>query len=316
MKTARILAFVAVAALSSMAWADYPAVLSPEEAQIISVNRSRPTSLGWVDVDKLDLVNKINWYDDLNTDGNHDPGEPFAATAQAGWTNPRSGYDLSCWLASACNMLEQVGVVASGQAQYMNYALNGVPLPGGTLTWDEGGFQEYAIQHWQTQNPGNAVVMNTHWSSTTWMWTDGMFIWENFDPRAETDTYLQTGWEVGIGMWPLYYDGVSGWHDDGHALTMQAIYANMTFDCTDSDRDGDFSGPGDLNTYNDATRSTAGPNPGDIFYGWYNDFYDGNIASYPVGDVGYVCAIMVPEPTTLMLLAVGGAALIRRRRSA
>jgi len=137
-----------------------------------------------------------------------------------------------------------------------------------------------------------------------------MFLWENFDPRTATDNYLQNGWEVGIGMWPLLS---SGGHDDGHALTIQDIAAGMTFDCTDSDRDGDWSGPGDVNTYDDALRSQPGAVPGDIFYGWYNDFYDGNIAVYPAGDVGYICAI-TPEPTTLVLLAVGGMALIKRRK--
>jgi len=151
------------------AWADYSTVLSSDEAQFIAVTTPQPTLLGASDVDKLNLATKINWYDDLNSNGSHNSGEPFALTAQAGWSTPTSGYDLSCWLASGANMLEQLGVIADADALYMDYATNGVASPGGPLTWDDGGLQEYVIQQWQTQNPDNSVVMNIHWRSSTWV---------------------------------------------------------------------------------------------------------------------------------------------------
>ena len=303
--------------LVATASADYPAVLSPEEATLIENIVPLPTALGaYSDVDKSHGGTGgwgANYYNDnVIANGRHDPGEQFGDSNPGGWS---IASDNSCWLASGCNMLEQLGKISDADALYMNYALNGVPSPGGTLTWDDGGLQEYVIQHWNNQNPGSAVTMNVHWRSVTVSYTDGMFAWKNCDPRTEVDNYLDTGWEVGIGMGPLYYDGVSGWHEGGHALTIQEIKAGNTFDCTDSDRDWDFiSGVGDLNTYNDATR---GPTPlgSDNYYAWYNDFYDGDILVYPVGDVGYVCAI-VPEPATMSLLVLGGLALIRKRRKA
>lgn len=297
------------------------------EAQLIPRTEPLPTELGYSDVDKSHGGTGgwgQNHYDDLNNNGSHDPGEPFADTVNPLWGNPRLGTDNSCWLASACNMLEQLGKVPDADVLYANYALNGVPSPGGVLTWDEGGLQEYAIQHWMNLNPAGAagMVMNIHWPNPTWAWNDQMFAWDWVDgatsPRAGVDNYLQAGWEVGIGMWPLLTDGLGNyWHDFGHALTMQDLYANMTFDCTDSDRDWSWMNPltHDVNTYNDAVRGPQSPDGGITWlWGWYNDFYDGNIAVYPVGDFGYVCAI-IPEPATMGLLAVGGLlALTRRKR--
>jgi hypothetical protein len=290
-------------------------VLVPASEEVGLVPRTGPlfVTLGYADCDKLhDGIGGwgINYYDDLDSNGSHDPGEPFADSPNPLWTNVRSASDSSCWLASACNMLEQLGVVPSASSLYMDYALNGIPSPIGTLTWDEGGLQEYFIQHWMNQHPAVDLTMTTHWCSSTVGYTDGMYAWEDWDPRAEVDNYLDNGWEVGIGIWPL---GANGWHEGGHALTIQEVYDLATFDCTDSDRDSDWTGPGDLNTYDDGTR---GPTPlgGHDYYAWYNDFYDGDINVYPVGDVGYVCAV-VPEPATLSLLAAGmGAVWMRKRR--
>jgi hypothetical protein len=115
-------------------------------------------------------------------------------------------------------------------------------------------------------------------------------------------------------MWPLYGDGT---HEGGHALTMQAVHPQAsppygTFKVTDSDRDNDWSGPGDLNTYADWT---YGPTAyqGHNYYAWFNDFYSGNWSYWPDGDVGYVVAI-IPEPATLGLLALGGLAILRQQR--
>ena len=283
-----------------------------------------PASAAPVDVDKLHGGAggwNTNWYDDLNGNWAHDPGEPFADSQQAGWGTPRSATDMSCWLATACNLLEQAGAVAAGggAALYNNYALNGVVSPAGVLTWDNPGLCDYAITHFMNLNPGSGLVMNIHtwsgWGGGGWTFPNSVYGWLNWDPRAGAQNYLNNGWQVGIGMWPLVYAEPDPYHDDlGHCITVQSLHAGppLNFDCTDSDRDWDWTNPGPLNVnnYNDATMSqVVAPN---TYYGWYNDYYDGVIGALPFGDVGYLVAI-VPEPATFALVALGGLVLLRRR---
>ena len=282
----------------------------PERSsEIVEYSGTVNWELGYSDVDKLNLATHINYYDDLNNNNLHDPGEPFAATTQGGWGNPKSRIDNSCWLASGCNMLEQLGKIPDANALYMDYALNGVASPGGILTWADTGLQEYVIQQWINDNPAEAAGMQLekHWRNTIASFLNGHFGWTGRNPRADVNNYLNNGWEVGIGMWPLYENGT---HGGGHAITMQAIYSNNTFDNTDSDRD---DGGNDLNSYNDAM---LGPTlyDGRYYYGWYNDFYSRDFNDWPDGDIGYIVAV-IPEPAMLLLLAIGGVQMLRRRRS-
>jgi hypothetical protein len=83
-----------------------------------------------VDTDKLHNGTGgwgANWFQDVNGSGSHDPGESFGDNNLWGAQGLLIADD-SCWLASACNMLEQLGAIGAGQAQvlYNNYALNGV----------------------------------------------------------------------------------------------------------------------------------------------------------------------------------------------
>lgn len=293
-------------------------LFQPANITSISHQQSFPQQLGSTpaDTDKTHYGTGgwfENWYQDLNANGSHDPGEPFSDTQQSpDWI---TGPDNSCWLASACNMLEQIGVITNAYDLYIDYSLNGVPDGSGNiLTWDDGGLQEYAIQSWIDLNPVESagLTMEVHWRSFEVQYSNGVYAWQDFNPRSNVANYLDTGWEVGIGMWPLVTDGFGGfWHEGGHALTIQAINLDSTFDCTDSDRDGDWLSAGDLNTYIDRN---AGPTPfeGHNYYGWYNDFYDGDITVYPAGDVGYICAV-IPEPATLFLAFSGASVLFLRR---
>ncbi|HOF18034.1 MAG TPA: hypothetical protein PK082_03930 [Phycisphaerae bacterium] len=312
-----VFAFLLVICLAPAARAGNVAVADAGTAGLVSGEPLSPRVLGYSDVDKShDGAGGwgTNYYDDLNSNGAHDPGEPFGDSADPSWTNATSGTDNSCWMASGCNMLQQLGVISDAAALYNQYALNGVPTTGGTLTWDEGGLQEDVIQYWMSQNPTVAAGMTVeiHWRSSTVHYTDGMSAWEDWNPRTEVAAYLAAGWQVALGMWPLYFDGTNSWHGGGHALTIQTIGAGTTFSCTDSDRDADFSDSGDVNTYTDAAR---GPTAflGHNYYAWYNDFYDGDIAYYPVGDVGYIIAI-IPEPASIAITALGAVLILRPRR--
>ena len=271
------------------------------EVVITSYSLTNPT-LGYSDVDKSHNGTgswSSNYYNDLNSNDKHDPGEPFSDSTQTGW---KQAADNSCWLASACNMLKQAGLVASAESLYADYAMNGVPdKAGNTLTWDDGGLQEYAINYFKNQNPQLCANLQIQtFVGTNYIFTgNGVFAWEDINPLLTVETYLAQGGQVGIGMWPLMNS--TGEHLGGHALTMQELDAT-TFSCTDSDRDSDYiNGAGDLNTYSDicfGPISSGGHN----YYGWYNDFYNGNINYYPVGDFGYICAITVPEPATVLLM--------------
>ena len=274
----------------------------------------------WSDTDKLNLGAAV-YFDDANVNGVHDPGEAFAATDPGGWA---SATDLSCWLASGANMLAQAGAnYGDAQGIYDDYALNGIDVGGTIYTWDDGGLQEFVINQWIADRPGEAgtLSLSTYWRSTSVMYVDGMFAWEDLDVRQAAADALDAGDEVGIGMWPLYYDGEEGSHEGGHALTVQDVSAALAqLTVTDSDRDNDWSASGDLNTYADATR---GPTAflGHDYYAWYNDFYDGDILHYRVGDVGYVAILsghaIVPAPASLLvgMIAAAFVALARRTRA-
>lgn len=316
-----ILCILGAFALLSTVTAASGSVVVLDDLQIVP-RAGMPRVLGSaVDVDKANLGANI-WYDDTNTDGDHDPGEPFAAVADSGWTNAQTVPDLSCWLASACNMLEQGGWISNGAALYADYALNGVQTGGGVLTVDDGGLQEHAISQWTTLNPaaGASLTMDIQWCSDTVSFTSGVSAWEDLNPRTVTKDYLADDWQVGIGMWPLLSS--AGDRAGGHALTMQDILNPWGFDCTDSDRDSDWDSAGDVNTYDDLVVGPASSG-GHLYYGWVNDFYYNSTDPdwyYPLGDVGYLCAIKaVPEPSTFAIWSLLGAVGVlgwRHRRKA
>ncbi len=313
-----VLAAVLLFAISELVFAQ--AKIALDGNTIVPVNSQMPLALGaYSDQDKLNMGSPL-WFDDLNVNSQHDPGEPFAATAQGGWLHPTSAQDNSCWLASGVNMLKQANLISDANGLYMDYALNGVPSPSGTLTWDDGGLQGYVIDYWKTQHPAQAanLTMNVLTWTQSLQFSNGLYAWQDVNPRTAVANYLAQGWQVGIGMWPLLDS--SGNHYGGHALTIQQILAQSqppygTFQVTDSDRDADWSGPGDLNTYSDYN---IGPVAylGHNYYAWFNDFYSGDINYYPAGDVGYIAAIMyVPEPSVCLALAgMAGILLILRRR--
>jgi hypothetical protein len=249
-----------------------------------------------------------NWFNDKNGNGKHDPREPFGDTADPTWAHPVLAKDNSCWLASAANMLQQLGMIPDASALYGGIALNGVYGYTSWLTWDDSSLQEMVFGNWQETHEGTSLIYDVHQQSKV-MLANGIYGWEDWNPREEVARYLREGWQVGIGLWRL--NTTTRMHGTGHALTFQAINPDMTFDCTDSDRDWDWMGFGDIERYHDAVLDPVVKN-GHTYYGWYTDFYTGDMNDEMLGDIGYVCAI-IPEPLTLALLGSGALALAGRQ---
>jgi hypothetical protein len=297
-----------ICALSTIALGS--TVILPDNHGTITPRGDGVLALGnlsnWVDLDKGNLGSPL-YFDDVNGSGQHDPGEAYAETDPGGWI---SASDNSCWLASGANMLAQAGA-GDAQAIYDHYAFNGLEVAGATYTWDEGGLQEYVINQWMIDNPERVGSLNLEVNSYVGTWTiSGFFVWE-IDVRQTAIDALDSGAEVGIGMWPLMSDKS---HLGGHALTIQEIAeVQPLFTVTDSDRDSDWETVGDLNTYNDAWYTSIG------YYSWYNDFYanaDGSSFYYPAGDFGYLAVLSgnasaelvsepVPEPVSMIFFGTG-----------
>lgn len=239
----------------------------------------------WQDADKLNDQGNwaINYWDDSDDDGHWDKTEPMADQILSVWSKPRQATDLSCWIASAANMLASAGL-GGGNAQNiywdMIYNMTTSWHPGG---WQYGGWQHEAVNWYLSNRPHEGIysvayygVYNKRDGTSAQAWPA-----DPFDLAADL---LASSQDVGIVI-----------HGSGiyHAVTFQGYDDQGHITITDSDRD---AGMNDLNSYgfdkHGATR-------------WFiTDYVSGGIA------VDYFATLRrVPEPDPLLLLLAGLIAL-------
>lgn len=162
------------------------------------------------------------WFDDINYNGGHDPGELAAKYPGSVWTNGTQALDRSCWMASASNILRYVG----GPDRYEAWAYEtGVPT---SLTFDDGGQPAWPL----TADGYRATEGIAKYPPITpWL----------VDPIDWTEHRLQQGLPVGIQVTVPFLVPT-------HALTVYAIDTSThTLTVADSDQDSDGA---DYKTYN------------------------------------------------------------------
>ncbi|MEZ6098259.1 MAG: hypothetical protein R3E01_04745 [Pirellulaceae bacterium] len=102
----------------------------------------------WFDQDKPNIAGDHwteNTYDDVNNNGEFDPGEPWNGTAASpdpGWIRPQIHQaDNSCWAASGANLLMYVG----GPSRYIGWVYDEGSYSG--KTWQDSGNADKALEH-------------------------------------------------------------------------------------------------------------------------------------------------------------------------
>jgi hypothetical protein len=163
------------------------------------------------------------WFDDYDGDGLYDPGEPYGDSNPGGWTCKP---DLSCWAATAANMLRYVGgadkynawVYVDGvvhrdlNEDKTDYVFN-------THYWDWGGFTDVALER------------------------EGHFCSADYENNMLFDnpTVLESLWAANINMgMPVglaykWFES-SGTNSGAHAITLYGINVlNKTMLIADSD---------------------------------------------------------------------------------
>lgn len=234
----------------------------------------------WADADKLhdfgDWGN--NWWNDTHDFGQWNPDEQFADAKINAWSNPAYDSDLSCWIASAANMLAGFGI-GGGNAQNMYWDMvynMKLPWNNGKDGWQWGGWQHEALNWYLANRPheGSYEVGYYGVYDTT---RDGSspLAWPT-DPFDTAANLLADGYEIGVVVHGSIY----------HAITFEG-YDNRasTVAITDSDDD---PGNKDLNYF---SYDRSGPTH------WYLTDYAGGIG------IDYFATLhRVPEPGSAALV--------------
>jgi len=234
-----------------------------------------------------------NYFDDSNHNGTWDRGEPYADSANPSWTDPKWNVDMSCWMASAANMLGCFGFNNHDSQGIYNELL-------GQWKWTEGGWQHEAINWYLAQHPGEGDEPKGYkakwYSYDTNPALTGERPWPT-DPFnfAKRESYRCE--KVGIVLHSsAIYHAVTFWGwDDSVPWTI----------ITDSDTDTDHYSTTDRNYYKTASSATE----------WKIDYLTYNVINVPID---YIVSLSpIPEPATvfavLLLMGLGAGAKIRRR---
>jgi len=214
--------------------------------------------------------------------------------------------DLMCWAATSANILRWTGWGgASGMTntdQIFSYYQD---------HWtDAGGIMEFGWEWWFS---GTNPSQGEPWTSNGWSQVDvagGAFhptenfsehyyrTWDDASAMSAINDYLHAGYGTGIGV---YGPG-------GHAITVWGYRYGTTVDDyvgiwvsdSDDDRSGSAPRPDSLRYYDVQYSSGA----------WYlQSFYGSN--NWYIGEVQALDS--VPEPTTILLISLGGL-LLRKRK--
>jgi hypothetical protein len=261
---------------------------------------SRATLAG-VDVSKAVDTNKKVWsgsnwilyYNDNKPDGDtgyHDYGESWGTS---GYSSSRT--DLSCWMASATNILKYQGRISDKEATYTELRNGYVTSPqtnpwsqeikannglgDSYMTWDDGGFQEWVFSSYGVGFERINASIDDIWAT------------DSDNPDWYIDwcvDMLNANHPVGLGIWPA--SGI------GHAITLWGIDTiAQKITITDSD---------------DRTGSDPYVGTKDYFYTYSDNKW--KLTDY--GSDWYVSYAVIPEPATLALFGLGSLVLLRRRK--
>ncbi|WP_300462484.1 PEP-CTERM sorting domain-containing protein [Desulfobacula sp.] len=246
------------------------------------------------DVDKVNDAGNwtTNWYDDLDGDNQWDKNEPWADSSQTSWSNPEEANDMSCWLASAANMLAAQGYNNGNELGIYDELLD-------HYGWTEGGWQHEALDWYIFDNEG-------------------------MNPSYKVNYYgVYTGTEsvhnhiTASNQWPQNpYDFVKKelyrCQQVGIVLHTSSLYHAVTFYgwteifsiITDSDTDTDHYSNTDRNYYLSSSSQTD----------WKIDYLQYNQINVPIDYFTTLCPI--PEPATILLFSLGilGLAGISRKK--
>jgi len=152
-----------------------------------------------------------NWYNDINGNGDYDPGEPWSDTEYSGWTYAS---DDSCWMATASNLVQYIG----GSNSYYDWAYNGTY---NQKTFENGGDAKDLVE---------SLGYTTRSIGGSWAYWTG---WNGNNPADWMLAEIQQGSPLRIGI-GIVKSGLDG----RHALTVYGIdTTNQTTTLADSDSD-------------------------------------------------------------------------------